>query len=969
MSLDQAREYLARVLPWSEEGPQSYGNVHYTFLPKDLQPGRKLPWTGRAGRTVADAIKGLEFALKSPDTRDIYACLSTQREAQEVTAAKGWTYLKPVRLAENAVSLKSLFLDVDVKGGDTGYGSQQEAITSLGNFLKATALPKPSMIVGSGGGFHIYWVMTRALTVAEWYPLAAALVEATKRHGLKCDTAVTTDAARVLRIPGTLNYKTSPPRPVRIVGKPLPFDYTVEKLTKILEPFKVEGALPAHLVGFAPELERRTPLKASDLAAGIETAMPQAEIRACLDAIPNVNTDWAAWNSMGLRVFAACEGADYGLEEWQRWSDQVADEGKDSCESRWNTFQSSPPTRTGAGALVNAARVATGDPGWQARASPPVSVLPAGVGLAVTPQVTPAPQTPALDLPHGYSRDAQGIVWLIGLDDNGATTRQPISEYPLTDAWLQRDPPTLHFTSRTERGTTNKIVLLLEVVGTNEMRKILQSQGFMLRSNPKLTTEFFLSWIKKLQESKDTVSSQPFGWAATGGKLEGFVFGGTMYTPTGPRISAVPDRMLQKQYEPTGDVQPWRDAMSLITAQSRPDIETIVATAFGAPLVSLTGHKGLLVSAWSQESGVGKTTAMIVAQSVWGDPRRAMQGLSDTQNSLFTKLGMLQSLPMYWDEIKGDEAMKDFVNLTFRLTGGKDKSRLSQSIKLREVGLWNTIFVCCNNDSLLDYVVKNTSTTAAGLYRVFEFEVTPGVKGKIAASTATRLIARLDHNFGAAGAVYAEFLGSNIARIDKEVGAFQLALEKEVQPAEGERLWVGTIGAILLGATYANELGLASFDIPVMRSFLIEKLGEMREERNAQPVDMKVAMNVSDKLARFLNAMQQRHTITTNRVHITAGRPAPNSIKIVNDASKLDGIFVHVGREDKLLRISSTYLGEWLAQMGFSRHIFMGALEEEFGCKKVRGRIASGTSYAGATEYLLEIDMSGSPLLNFIDEA
>jgi hypothetical protein len=172
-----------------------------------------------------------------------------------------------------------------------------------------------------------------------------------------------------------------------------------------------------------------------------------------------------------------------------------------------------------------------------------------------------------------------------------------------------------------------------------------------------------------------------------------------------------------------------------------------------------------------------------------------------------------------------------------------------------------------------------------------------------------------------------------------------------------------------MGARYANELGLADFDEGALRAFMLETLDKMRKERASQPVDMRNVLNVSNMLAQFLNAMRQRHTIFTNRIHISQGKPAANSIKIVGDASRLDGIYVHVGVDDKLLRISSTWLSEWLKDKELSRHIFKDALVKELGCKHIHGRIGGGTIFAGATEYLLQIDLAGHPLANFIDEA
>jgi hypothetical protein len=76
--------------------------------------------------------------------------------------------------------------------------------------MKAIDLPKPIVVAS----VHVCWSVSRALTPDEWRPLAFALAEATKQHGLKCDTQCTTDTARVLCIPNTFNCKSDPPRPV-----------------------------------------------------------------------------------------------------------------------------------------------------------------------------------------------------------------------------------------------------------------------------------------------------------------------------------------------------------------------------------------------------------------------------------------------------------------------------------------------------------------------------------------------------------------------------------------------------------------------------------------------------------------------------------------------------------------------------------------------------------------------------------
>ena len=83
-----------------------------------------------------------------------------------------------------------------------------KAAEALSGFILATGLPKITVVVSSGsGGLHAYWVLNETFPVAAWKPLAGALVRAAQKHGLKCDTQVTIDAARILRVPETFNCK------------------------------------------------------------------------------------------------------------------------------------------------------------------------------------------------------------------------------------------------------------------------------------------------------------------------------------------------------------------------------------------------------------------------------------------------------------------------------------------------------------------------------------------------------------------------------------------------------------------------------------------------------------------------------------------------------------------------------------------------------------------------------------------
>jgi hypothetical protein len=125
----------------------------------------------------------------------------------------------------NVLSLKALWLDIDVKDPPNGYASVEEAWLALKSFYKSVSLPRPSALVASGGGLHVYWISKAPLTLEQWRPLALALKNTTVKHGLRCDACCTVDAARILRVPGTWNCKTEPRRPVQLIWLGQDYDF------------------------------------------------------------------------------------------------------------------------------------------------------------------------------------------------------------------------------------------------------------------------------------------------------------------------------------------------------------------------------------------------------------------------------------------------------------------------------------------------------------------------------------------------------------------------------------------------------------------------------------------------------------------------------------------------------------------------------------------------------------------------
>src|SRR5262249_34995487 len=99
-----------------------------------------------------------------------------------------------------------LFVDVDYKDFVDSRGQIHDswAYAKVEEFK-----PYPDMIVRSGGGLHCYWLLTEAVDIREHGPFfkkkLRALAEAV---GGDMSAA---EAVRILRIPGTINWKYRAP--------------------------------------------------------------------------------------------------------------------------------------------------------------------------------------------------------------------------------------------------------------------------------------------------------------------------------------------------------------------------------------------------------------------------------------------------------------------------------------------------------------------------------------------------------------------------------------------------------------------------------------------------------------------------------------------------------------------------------------------------------------------------------------
>ncbi len=971
------REFLSRVVPWPGEGP-GYVNLHYTMQSKGA--GGKPFWSGKPTKTVDAFIEQAAWALKQDFIKDIYFCTSLQKHMRLDKNQKE----KPVRLQANVVSLRAVWIDVDVKEPPKGYRTLGEALDAIGKFVHDANLPMPTALVGSGGGVHVYWISNRPLTVDEWRPYAEGLKTAALNAGLRCDAGCTIDSARVLRVPGTFNRKIDPPRPVRLLGIQ-ETDYDFSTALSVLPPLAVQsGSRSNDGTHTAFQGQRPSPafaaLAQESLAEGLEKEDhpldPKPIMKGCAflrDALLTGGKDYdqPMWNLTTLAATFMDEGhslshkmgkghPEYTVATTDALWDRKIKERKDrglgwpSC----NAIQAA-----GCKACATC-------PHFKEKKSPLHLALAAPVRPAETSANTAGGIVPISFMPEGFGIDKDGHICKIILKEQEEGPPVPfytkIFMCRLSSPWAQKGPDALHFTTTVDKGHTRQVSISLEIIqgGGTELSKALGRAG--IKTYPpgeRYLREFLMSWIAKLHEAQEATVSVPFGWLTNQAsekekaKRHGFVYGGLIMKDDGTDSPAgMGDIKLREEYQPVGDSEPWVTACQMVTAQKRPELDAIIAASFAAPLMVTPAEYAGCLSVWGSETGVGKTTALKVGLAVWAHPLLAKETTKSTSKSVIHKMGQIRNLPVYWDEIRNKKTQANVYDTFFSGSEGVGGGRLTSNIEQRGKGQWQTMLITCSNISLVDYVVADQRTTPAGMARVFEYHIARDLTapGRIGFMNASRITQELENNYGMVGLKYARLLANSPDAADELTKAICEKFEKDVKATDDERYWVSICGTILAGAGYANLFG-AQIGIDKLTEFLKEKYQENRERVGDEGTEGGTQRHTEEVLTGFLQAHIE-NALFTDIFPAGQGRQKSVSIIFGPDPNRPRPIYVQWAKGDRKLRVSRHKLVEYLTEQNISQFQVLKGLRDHFKAKTARAILGGGTQFrSGLQEQVLEL--------------
>ncbi len=970
--------FLARVIP-----PGNYFAICWNPEPAAPDAKRRGFPTRffREGETAQAA--GL---IKWADNKgfDVYhACASFLAAEPDGEDARGVVKFKGRRTQENAQRLRTFWIDLDVKrDGDkkaagSCYPSAAAALAWLNGFRRAINLPRPNLAVQSGYGLHVYWVLEDALGAGAWAVQAGALKAAMLAHGFVGDSGITTDAARLLRPVGTRNHKALPAMPVEVIAQLSGGDVPNDTMLAALAPFVGQAPARPHVgagAGAASTGSNVVALSGGRASTALATVTaPNMALAAQAGAQQRHPWSFARIAQMCQQTgrSLASHGAGDSYPLWYLGHLTLAHFCEDGAQFV-HEIGRDDPRYTVAGtdaAVAQVSREVAAKGSGPAPCSHYDRANPGGCQGCPHQGRIRGPYELGNrdnDLPAGYRRHGGGLqferydplaksyhwsTFVVGDVADALVDEIPAGGRGLTFTYT-REGRSYSVYSEVKKVLSDSGVLL----------RTFEGQGVHLQHQNLLTFgKFIMAWVDQLISTQGARAARvlPFGWAlGAGGVTHGFSVAGQLYKADGS-VEAAPggDPQILSAYAAAGAPEPWRQAFDMVT-KDRPDLAAIVAASFAAPLMRFTGQPGVTVSAWSRQSGVGKSAAMTVGQGVWSAQKQKC-ALLDTELSVIGKLSETRNMVCNWDEIRlgsaeGDRA-KRFVDFLFMLTLGKEKGRLQQDTASREIREWQTLMVVAANRPLMDYVTSETEGTDAGALRVFEYAITvPQLK---ASATAANVIEQVRHNHGHAGVAYARWLAGNADRAKAVIEAIGTDLNARLDAEQSERFYLAAMSTMLAGARIATRLGIAAFDVPALEAFLIGVFRELREARVRNSLVTQQGYDLEQLLSQFVSDNLGRRLITDRF-------GAQGSPKVVVKWAPTDTKCVlQIGLDDGLMRVSRSSFLEWCRRRNLSGHDIIGAMQKAWDVVVARRVIGGGTHYSSGQSWIVDISIAQCPSL------
>lgn len=859
------------------------------------------------------------------------------------------------RTQANVLKLKSFWLDIDSgKGDDTkSYATQDDAIVAIDKFIADTELPEP-LRVNSGNGVHLYWPVDTLMEPETWKPIAQRLQALALDKGLKVDTSCTTDCARILRYPGTNNYRDADnPKLATIITQSyeeLPLLKFASKLNigkpeNDQSPDELPFEIPAHIQHIDDEVTKQI-LGVTIFKNIVERATPCAQIKHIIDN--RATLEEPLWRA-GLSIAQICEDREYAIKEVSE-----GHPGYTYASAQDKASKTNGPYTCGAFAHIapehcakcpHKGKIST--PAQLGKFVPPAETEEDRTVVTILSAEDSQPlqvKTVIPDYPEPYFRPkgGKGVHKVIKVPGEPDTSVE-ICEYDFYVTRRMHDPDVgevLWFRVHLPRdGAREFSVPLADAAARDKLRDALARNGLLATDAKQLNEYVFYvkKWLRHLQMTKqaEKVRSQ-MGWTDDGtfvvgtkelvpGKIEGEDIS---YAPAAVRNANIIPALTEK-----GDFHKWKEVVNFYRNDQMEAYAFALFLSFGAPLMHFTTLRGGVYNLVSEQSGIGKSSALLAANSIWGHPVDLLLQKDDTYNVRIHRAGVMRHLPITIDEITNMKPL-ELSDQVYASTTGRGKNRMethTNSERLNQTS-WQTPTLTTSNSSISDKLYATKSFPEGELMRVIEVGVTRNTNFPKAYTD--MLFSQLEHNYGMAWLPLMRYYINHQNDVIAMLRATQEKTDAAAHLTQRERIWSAMAAIGITGGTIAHSLGL--HDIPVehiakwVASTMFDTSKNITQSRNTS----------EDSIAAY---MAENY----NNLLMIRNEPEPGQMGVIPIHEPRGELRIRVEPDTRRIFISSGPFKKWCAQNQVSFNALITSLKDTgMRIEPVKKRMSKGTPLA-----------------------
>lgn len=915
--------------------------------------GKKQAWTVRHFTEVAKAARLCKYL--ADQGQNVYVKHGVHDGQTKISRKTG--KIIPNCAEDHFLGSRSFFVDVDV-GPDKFYVTKQDATFALRHAtveLHKLGIPYPNMLLWTGGGYHIAWIVDDLIQPAEWKRLTGILYALLRNNKLGLDSAVE-PIDRGVRMCGPNYYNINHGQPVgtQIISARPPYDTNSFKATlqqHSLRPVTDDGAVPKQAAALDNK-EFKTPGGSFEL--NLDLILDDCIVLNQAVATGGAGDDRAQWlDLMGLVAKAGDEEdgwlyakmisqdhPDYDEEETRNLFDDLRSRNKGYTHCA--TLQNRMNSRTG----VDKTSLCTTCKWYKKFTSP------AGIQGVLQRSGEAKREKPVFVkederiLEGPYYNTEQGI-YRSGKEDAFIWADTRITELQLKKLDTDDEHDFLVFVKSNPKGGSTKQVHL-DTMGLSDERvlvKRMSQEGILVQTHQaKPVYNMMVSWLENLRALRQhTVKYTRLGW--THGKTS-FVLGTSVYHANGD-IEQLPRDPMLNQFDPHGSRQEYdRIAQAILGNEQRPEAHAFVAASFGSALLDLCSLTGISLNFYSARSGYGKTTISKLAASVWGDAKPMTFTLDDTQNAMHHKSGILNNLPTMFDELRaGGDAAKAVGAIAFRVASGQEKSRMTKDAKLQEARSWRSFTIFSTNYSFADLAQTQAIGGDAALARVMDFVVSPlPAQSTVNAGLIALETGRLEHVNGHIGHV---FIADVVRHRELYTTAINTVFSGLMQRAHKSNADVSgrnhaAAGAVMIvAAKIVERLGLMPLNPALVRDAVLTAIAGMGQRKKGA----QIAMAPMAVVGEFLKATE------ANRLMVRA----QGKVKLITNTNFRKPISYVLDLNSHNIVVDVSEFTKWMHTMGYIAASILGPLQKH----RDMQYLAHGTVEVSATKrHVLAIPMS-----------